>query len=62
MVRERSPHHARRQVLRLTAAGRREHARLDRGAAEQWSQLLAGVPEVEQRRLLGAMDAVSPCR
>src|SRR3954454_18343090 len=58
IVRERSPHDARRQVLRLTDAGGREHARLDRGAGEQWSPLLAGVPEAEQRRLLGAMRAV----
>jgi DNA-binding MarR family transcriptional regulator/GNAT superfamily N-acetyltransferase len=58
VVRERSARDGRRQVLSLTAAGRREHARLDRGAAEQWSALLAGIPEPEQRRLLGAMDAV----
>jgi DNA-binding MarR family transcriptional regulator/GNAT superfamily N-acetyltransferase len=58
VVRERSARDGRRQVLQLTAAGRREHARLDRGAAEQWAALLAGIPEREQRRLLGGMDAV----
>jgi DNA-binding MarR family transcriptional regulator/predicted N-acetyltransferase YhbS len=58
LVRERSARDARRQVLRLTAAGRDEHARLDRGAVEQWSELLADVPEAEQQRLLGAMAAV----
>src|SRR3954469_22154007 len=57
-VRERSPHDARRQVLRLTDAGGREHARLDRGAVEQWSALLAGVPEAAQRGTVGAMRAV----
>jgi DNA-binding MarR family transcriptional regulator/ribosomal protein S18 acetylase RimI-like enzyme len=58
VVRERSASDGRRQVLRLTAAGRREHARLDRGAIEQWSALLDGVPELDRRRLIGAMDAV----
>jgi DNA-binding MarR family transcriptional regulator/GNAT superfamily N-acetyltransferase len=58
VVRERSARDARRQVLRLTAAGRREHARLDRAAAEQWAALLRDVPEAEQRRLLGGMAAV----
>lgn len=58
VVRERSPDDARKQVLRLTAAGRREHRRLDRGAIEDWSALLDGVPEGDRRRLIGAMDAV----
>jgi DNA-binding MarR family transcriptional regulator/N-acetylglutamate synthase-like GNAT family acetyltransferase len=58
ITRERSAADARRQVLRLTAAGRGEFERLDRGAIEQWAQLLAGVPDAEQRRLLGAMGAV----
>jgi DNA-binding MarR family transcriptional regulator len=58
VVRERSPHDARRQVLRLTAAGRAEHERLDQGAARQWSSLLAGLAEADQQRLLGAMAAV----
>lgn len=56
--RERSASDGRRQVLRLTTAGRREHARLDRGAAEQWAALLQDIPESDQRRLLAAMDAV----
>jgi DNA-binding MarR family transcriptional regulator/GNAT superfamily N-acetyltransferase len=58
LVRERSARDGRRQVLALTEAGRREHARLDRGAAEQWEALLEGLPEAEQRRLLGGMAAV----
>jgi DNA-binding MarR family transcriptional regulator len=58
VLRERSAADARRQVLRLTAAGRREHARLDRGAVERWAELLAGLSDADQRRLLGAMDAV----
>jgi DNA-binding MarR family transcriptional regulator len=58
LVRERSAQDARKQVLRLTAAGRREHRRLDRGAIEDWSALLDGVPETDRRRLIGAMEAV----
>src|SRR4051794_21389388 len=58
VARERSPADARRQVLRLTAAGRKEFRRLDRGAIDQWSALLADLPEADQRRLLGAMRAV----
>ncbi|HEY6758854.1 MAG TPA: helix-turn-helix domain-containing GNAT family N-acetyltransferase [Baekduia sp.] len=58
VVRERSAADARRQVLKLTAAGRRAFRHLDRGAIEQWSALLAAVPEADQRRLVGAMGAV----
>lgn len=56
--RERSDADARRQVLSLTADGRRELERLDRRAVEQWEALLASVPEADQRRLIGAMGAV----
>src|SRR3954447_25368890 len=59
VVRERSAADARRQVLKLTDAGRKEFRRLDRGAIEQWSALLADLPDVEQQRLLGAMRAVT---
>jgi DNA-binding MarR family transcriptional regulator len=58
ITRSRSERDARRQVLQLTATGREELARLDRGAAEQWAQLLATVPDAERQRLVGAMDAV----
>jgi DNA-binding MarR family transcriptional regulator len=58
VVRERSERDARRQVLALTAAGRREFARLDRGSADQWSALLDPLSEAEKARLAGAMAAV----
>jgi DNA-binding MarR family transcriptional regulator/N-acetylglutamate synthase-like GNAT family acetyltransferase len=58
ITRERSPQDARRQVLKLTAAGRRELRRLDKGAIAQWSAVLADLPDAEQRRLLGGMSAV----
>lgn len=58
ITRSRSARDARRQVLRLTATGHDEFTRLDRGAAEQWAQLLATVPDAERQRLVGAMDAV----
>ncbi|WCB94552.1 acetyltransferase [Baekduia alba] len=45
-------------MLALTAAGRTAFRQLDRGAAEQWSTLLADLPDADQRRLLGAMRAV----
>lgn len=58
VVRERSERDARRQVLALTAAGRREFAKLDRGSADQWSTLLDPLSEAEKARLAGAMAAV----
>jgi DNA-binding MarR family transcriptional regulator/GNAT superfamily N-acetyltransferase len=58
VVRRRSERDARRQVLELTGKGRREFARLDRGSARRWAELLDGVPDGEQRRLVGAMAAV----
>jgi DNA-binding MarR family transcriptional regulator len=58
VVRQRSTRDSRRQVLKLTAAGRRELSRLDQGAARQWAELLRGVPEAERRRLVGGMAAV----
>lgn len=58
VVREKSERDARRVVLRLTAAGRREFDRLDRGSAERWSTLLDPLTDAERARLVGAMDAV----
>jgi DNA-binding MarR family transcriptional regulator/N-acetylglutamate synthase-like GNAT family acetyltransferase len=58
VARERSGRDARKQVLRLTAKGRREHGELDRGAVAQWSELLAGVDDHARARLVGAMGAV----
>lgn len=58
IVRERSSQDARRQVLKLTAQGRRSFAALDRGSTEQWSALLDPLTDAERARLAGAMDAV----
>ncbi|WP_445150205.1 bifunctional helix-turn-helix transcriptional regulator/GNAT family N-acetyltransferase [Baekduia sp. Peel2402] len=58
VVRERSAHDARRQVLKLTAEGRRAFAKLDRGSADQWAALLDPLTEGDRARLIGAMDAV----
>ena len=58
VVRRRSERDARRQVLALTAKGRKQFTRLDQGAAAEWAQLLERVPEADRRRLVGAMDAV----
>jgi DNA-binding MarR family transcriptional regulator/ribosomal protein S18 acetylase RimI-like enzyme len=58
IVRERSERDARRQVLTLTAAGRKAFGQLDRGSAGQWSALLDPLSEAEKARLTGAMAAV----
>lgn len=58
VARERAERDARRQVLALTAKGRREFARLDRGSAAQWAQLLDPLTDAERKRLEGAMGAV----
>jgi DNA-binding MarR family transcriptional regulator len=58
VARARSDHDARKQVLKLTAKGRREVAKLDRGAVAQWSELLADVDDGARARLVGAMGAV----
>jgi DNA-binding MarR family transcriptional regulator/GNAT superfamily N-acetyltransferase len=56
--RERSEADARRQVLRLTEQGRVVFDMLDAGAAEQATQLLAGMPDPVQRRVVAAMDTI----
>jgi DNA-binding MarR family transcriptional regulator/predicted GNAT family acetyltransferase len=56
--RERSQADARRQVLRLTEQGRVVFDMLDAGAAEQATQLLAGMPDPVQRRVVAAMDTI----
>jgi GNAT superfamily N-acetyltransferase len=58
ITRERSAHDARRQVLALTAKGRRAFAALDRGSADRWSELLDPLTDAERERLVGAMGAV----
>ena len=58
LTRARSEADARRQVLTLTAAGRRKFELLDRRSAEEARALLDGVSEDERRRLVGAMSAI----
>lgn len=58
VVREKSERDGRRQVLRLTAKGRRAFAKLDRGSAGEWAELLEPLTDAERERLVGAMGAV----
>lgn len=56
--RERSAGDARRQVTGLTGRGREVFRDLDARSGEQIGEILAGLPEEDQRRLVGAMDAI----
>jgi DNA-binding MarR family transcriptional regulator/GNAT superfamily N-acetyltransferase len=56
--RERALTDGRRQVLRLTEQGRAVFDMLDARAAEQATQLLAGMPDPVQRRVVAAMDTI----
>jgi DNA-binding MarR family transcriptional regulator/ribosomal protein S18 acetylase RimI-like enzyme len=56
--RERSRTDARRQALRLTERGRAAYDMLDARAAEQATQLLGGMPDPVQRRVVAAMDTI----
>jgi DNA-binding MarR family transcriptional regulator/GNAT superfamily N-acetyltransferase len=58
VTRERADDDARRQRVRLTAAGADAFALLDRRSADEIGGLLAGLGEERQRALLGAMDTV----
>lgn len=58
ILRERSATDGRRQVIALTDAGRAEFATLDERSAQEVRRLLAPLSEVEQRRMVGAMDAI----
>ncbi|MCO5993373.1 bifunctional helix-turn-helix transcriptional regulator/GNAT family N-acetyltransferase [Actinoallomurus rhizosphaericola] len=58
IVRGRAEDDARRQSARLTDRGREVFQDLDCRSAAQIEQILAGLPEDEQRRLLGAMAAI----
>jgi DNA-binding MarR family transcriptional regulator/GNAT superfamily N-acetyltransferase len=58
LTRERSPVDARRQVLRLTDQGRSVFATLDARAAEQAADLLGGLPEPVQQRVVAAMGTI----
>ena len=56
--RDRDRADARRQVVRLTPAGRRAFATLDRRSAKAVDAMLAAHPAAEQDALLGAMDTI----
>ncbi|MGH8986578.1 MAG: bifunctional helix-turn-helix transcriptional regulator/GNAT family N-acetyltransferase [Acidimicrobiia bacterium] len=57
-TRERSSTDGRRQVVRLTKAGRKTFRLLDQRAVDDVRALLAQLPEDDQRRLVGAMDTI----
>ncbi|MFG2036826.1 GNAT family N-acetyltransferase [Dactylosporangium sp. NPDC048998] len=58
VVRERSDADARKQRIRLTDAGRAAQGELDRRSDAQAAALLTTATEADQRRLVGAMDAI----
>ncbi len=58
VARERAPHDGRRRVVRLTDDGRAAAALLDERSAAAVARLLAALGEDDQRRLVGAMDAI----
>lgn len=58
VTRERSSEDGRRQVIRLTAGGRRAFSTLDRRSAAQTARLLEPLREGDRRRLVGSMDAI----
>ncbi|WIX80826.1 bifunctional helix-turn-helix transcriptional regulator/GNAT family N-acetyltransferase [Amycolatopsis carbonis] len=59
VVRERSGEDARRQIVRLTGAGREAFADLDSRSVRQIGGLLERFPDEDQRRLLGAMGTIT---
>ncbi|GAB3480556.1 bifunctional helix-turn-helix transcriptional regulator/GNAT family N-acetyltransferase [Amycolatopsis cihanbeyliensis] len=58
LVRERSAADGRRQTVRLTDEGRRTQADLEERSTAQVGELLAGLAEEDQRRLLAAMGTI----
>lgn len=58
IARERSAADARRQQVRLTQAGAKAHAELDRRSARENGALLEGLGEEDQRRVLAAMGTI----
>jgi DNA-binding MarR family transcriptional regulator/GNAT superfamily N-acetyltransferase len=56
--RDRSPEDARKQVVRLTAAGTEAYAALDGRTADRTRARLAELDEPQQERLLGAMGEI----
>ncbi|MGW4482509.1 bifunctional helix-turn-helix transcriptional regulator/GNAT family N-acetyltransferase [Amycolatopsis sp. NPDC004368] len=59
LVKERSGQDARRQIVRLTDAGREAFADLDGRSARRIGGLLERFPDEDQRRLLGAMGTIT---
>jgi len=59
IIRSRSSADARRQVVRLTAAGRSAYKTLNERSARQIEALLDALADEEKRRLLGAMASIS---
>lgn len=57
-IKERSPADRRRNLIRLTSAGRAAFEDLDRRATEEVAEQLAGLSEAQRARLLGAMGAI----
>jgi DNA-binding MarR family transcriptional regulator/N-acetylglutamate synthase-like GNAT family acetyltransferase len=57
-TRERSSTDGRRQVVRLTDAGRKTFRTLDQRAADDVRALLGQLPEDDRRRLVGGMEAI----
>ncbi|HEX8051831.1 MAG TPA: helix-turn-helix domain-containing GNAT family N-acetyltransferase [Thermoleophilaceae bacterium] len=58
LERERSAQDGRRQVLTLTARGRRRFQTIDARSAREVAALLDPVPESDRRRLVGAMATI----
>ncbi|MCW6005064.1 helix-turn-helix domain-containing GNAT family N-acetyltransferase [Micromonospora sp. CPCC 205371] len=58
VTRSRSAVDARRQVIELTDAGRATQAELDQRTNVQIGELIGGLGEADQRRLLGAMATI----
>ncbi|MGH3647126.1 MAG: bifunctional helix-turn-helix transcriptional regulator/GNAT family N-acetyltransferase [Micromonosporaceae bacterium] len=58
VVRSRADHDARQQVLQLSDTGRATFADLDARSAGQIRDLIGGLSEADQRRLVTAMDTV----
>ncbi len=58
VARERSSSDARRQVVRLTARGRSAFKTLDGRSMAETRELLTGLAEEDQRRLIASMDVI----
>lgn len=58
VAREPSEDDGRRRSLRLTAAGRRAYAELDKRSEQQVARIMEGLDDEQRRRLVGGMNAV----